>query len=137
LAYNCSPSFNWAAKLNESQMLRYREELADLGYKFQFITLAGFHSLNTGMFELASAYRDRGMAAYSELQQKEFALQKEGFKAVKHQSFVGTGYFDAVQNAVTSGKVSTKALEGSTEEEQFRSPARRPEADKEKEAVTV
>lgn len=119
LAYNCSPSFNWAAKLNENQMLRYREELAELGYKFQFITLAGFHALNTSMFELASAYRDRGMAAYSELQQREFSLQKEGFKAVKHQAFVGTGYFDAVQNTVTNGKVSTKALEGSTEEEQF------------------
>lgn len=119
LAYNCSPSFNWAAKLNEQQMLEYREQLAAMGYKFQFITLAGFHSLNTSMFELATAYRDRGMAAYSELQQREFALQKIGFKAVKHQTFVGTGYFDAVQNTVTSGKASTGALKGSTEEEQF------------------
>lgn len=119
LAYNCSPSFNWAAKLNEKQMLEYRERLAEMGYKFQFITLAGFHALNTSMFELATAYRDRGMAAYSELQQREFALQSKGFKAVKHQSFVGTGYFDAVQNTVTSGKASTAALKGSTEEEQF------------------
>lgn len=100
-------------------MLEYREKLADLGYKFQFITLAGFHALNTSMFELASAYRDRGMAAYSELQQREFALQTQGFKAVKHQSFIGTGYFDAVQNAVTNGKSSTGALKGSTEEAQF------------------
>ena len=119
LAYNCSPSFNWAAKLNEQQMLEYREKLAEMGYKFQFITLAGFHALNTSMFELATAYRDRGMAAYSELQQREFALQTKGFKAVKHQSFVGTGYFDAVQNAVTNGTSSTAALKGSTEEAQF------------------
>ncbi|EMR03665.1 isocitrate lyase [Cesiribacter andamanensis] len=119
LAYNCSPSFNWAAKLNEKQMLEYREKLAELGYKFQFITLAGFHSLNTAMFELATAYKARGMAAYSELQQREFVLQTQGFKAVKHQSFVGTGYFDAVQNAVTNGQASTSALKGSTEEAQF------------------
>lgn len=119
LAYNCSPSFNWAAKLSESEMLAYRENLADMGYKFQFITLAGFHSLNTSMFKLASAYRDRGMAAYSELQQEEFSLQTEGFRAVKHQSFVGTGYFDAVQNTVTKGQASTAALKGSTEEAQF------------------
>jgi isocitrate lyase len=119
LAYNCSPSFNWAAKLNEKQMLEYREKLAELGYKFQFITLAGFHSLNTAMFELATAYKERGMAAYSELQQREFVLQTQGFKAVKHQSFVGTGYFDAVQNAVTNGQNSTSALKGSTEEAQF------------------
>lgn len=119
LAYNCSPSFNWASKLTKGEMLEFREKLAELNYKFQFITLAGFHALNTSMFELASAYRDRGMAAYSELQQKEFALQDSGFSAVKHQAFVGTGYFDAVQSTVTCGQASTAALKGSTEEAQF------------------
>jgi isocitrate lyase len=119
LAYNCSPSFNWAAKLTEAEMLEYRENLADMGYKFQFITLAGFHALNTSMFKLASAYRDRGMAAYSELQQEEFSMQTQGFRAVKHQTFVGTGYFDAIQNTVTKGQASTAALKGSTEEAQF------------------
>lgn len=119
LAYNCSPSFNWAAKLNREQMLTFREELAAMGYKFQFITLAGFHALNTSMFEVSRAYKERGMAGYSELQEKEFALRTEGFKAVTHQAFVGTGYFDAVQNTVTTGKAATVALKGSTEEEQF------------------
>ncbi|MDH4460077.1 MAG: isocitrate lyase [Spirosomataceae bacterium] len=119
LAYNCSPSFNWAKFMDVKQMMTFREQIADLGYKFQFITLAGFHALNTGMFELSKAYVDRGMAGFSELQQREFALQSEGFKAVKHQSFVGTGYFDAVQTIVTSGLSSTNALKGSTEEEQF------------------
>ncbi|RSK47694.1 isocitrate lyase [Hymenobacter rigui] len=119
LAYNCSPSFNWAAKLSPQEMSTFREELAAMGYKFQFITLAGFHALNTSMFELATAYRERGMAGYSELQQREFALQQHGFRAVKHQAFVGTGYFDAVQNVVTSGLSSTAALVGSTEEAQF------------------
>ncbi len=119
LAYNCSPSFNWAAKLSVEQMETFREELAALGFKFQFITLAGFHALNTSMFELARAYRERGMAGYSELQEREFKLQQHGFKAVKHQSFVGTGYFDAVQSVVSAGKASTGALVGSTEEAQF------------------
>jgi isocitrate lyase len=119
LAYNCSPSFNWAAKLSKIEMEVFREELAKMGYKFQFITLAGFHALNTSMFELSKAYRERGMAGYSELQEKEFALQKDGFAAVKHQAFVGTGYYDEVQNVVTAGKASTKALEGSTEAAQF------------------
>lgn len=119
LAYNCSPSFNWASKLSEKEMLTFREDLADLGYKFQFITLAGFHALNTSMFELASAYKTKGMAGYSELQQKEFALQSQGFKAVKHQAFVGVGYFDEVQNVITGGEASTVALKGSTEETQF------------------
>ncbi|NEM98547.1 isocitrate lyase [Pontibacter burrus] len=119
LAYNCSPSFNWAAKLSVEEMETFREELAAMGYKFQFITLAGFHALNTSMFELAKAYKARGMAGYSELQQREFSLVKDGFKAVKHQAFVGTGYFDAVQNTVTAGATSTVALAGSTEEEQF------------------
>ena len=119
LAYNCSPSFNWAKFMDEKQMLTFREELAALGYKFQFITLAGFHALNTSMFELSKAYVERGMAGFSQLQQREFALEKDGFRAVKHQSFVGTGYFDAVQNIVQQGQSSTMALAGSTEAEQF------------------
>ncbi|MAX79335.1 MAG: isocitrate lyase [Crocinitomicaceae bacterium] len=119
LAYNCSPSFNWASKLSVTEMESFREELAALGFKFQFITLAGFHALNTSMFELSKAYKERGMAGYSELQQREFALQADGFSAVKHQSFVGTGYYDEVQNIVTAGTASTKALTGSTEEAQF------------------
>jgi isocitrate lyase len=119
LAYNCSPSFNWAKFMDEKQMLTFREELAAMGYKFQFITLAGFHALNTSMFELSKAYVERGMAGFSELQQREFALEPAGFKAIKHQSFVGTGYFDAVQNVVQQGQSSTTALAGSTEAEQF------------------
>lgn len=126
LAYNCSPSFNWAKKLSKTEMLNYREELADLGYKFQFITLAGFHSLNTSMFELAQAYRSEGMLGYSGLQEKEFSLQQAGFKAVKHQAFVGTGYFDAIQSTVTGGLASTAALKGSTETEQFNEPTLNP-----------
>jgi isocitrate lyase len=105
--------------LSVETMLTFREELASYGYKFQFITLAGFHALNTSMFELSKAYKERGMAGYSELQEREFALQKDGFKAIKHQSFVGTGYFDAVQNAVQQGASSTTAMAGSTETEQF------------------
>jgi isocitrate lyase len=119
LAYNCSPSFNWALKLSTTEMMNFREDLAELGYKFQFITLAGFHALNTSMFELAHAYSNEGMLGYSQLQEREFALQRVGFKAVKHQAFVGTAYFDAVQETVTSGLASTAALKGSTEEEQF------------------
>ncbi|MFN3783351.1 MAG: isocitrate lyase [Spirosomataceae bacterium] len=119
LAYNCSPSFNWAKFMDEKQMLTFREELAEMGYKFQFITLAGFHALNSSMFELSKAYVQRGMAGFSELQQREFAMQSQGFTAVKHQSFVGTGYFDSVQNVITAGTSSTTALTGSTEEEQF------------------
>jgi len=119
LAYNCSPSFNWAAKLSVAEMETFREDLAAMGYKFQFITLAGFHALNTSMFELSRAYKERGMAGYSELQEREFALQKEGFKAVKHQGFVGTTYFDAVQNTVTAGTASTVAMKDSTEVAQF------------------
>ncbi|MEO2051633.1 MAG: isocitrate lyase [Allomuricauda sp.] len=119
LAYNCSPSFNWAAKLSVKEMETFREELAALGYKFQFITLAGFHALNTSMFELSKSYKERGMAGYSELQEREFALQNDGFNAVKHQGFVGTSYFDMVQNIVTAGKASTMAMKGSTETAQF------------------
>ncbi|MDX1627322.1 MAG: isocitrate lyase [Fulvivirga sp.] len=120
LAYNCSPSFNWAAKLSQDQMLTFREKLAEMGYKFQFITLAGFHALNTSMFELSKAYKEKGMAGYSALQEREFALQHEGFSAVKHQTFVGTEYFDKVQNVVQQGKSSTTAMKGSTEEDQFK-----------------
>lgn len=119
LAYNCSPSFNWAKHLSVNQMLTFREDLAALGYRFQFITLAGFHALNTSMFEVSRAYKLRGMAGYSELQEREFALASEGFEAVKHQSFVGTGYFDAVQNTVQQGMSSTTAMAGSTEADQF------------------
>jgi isocitrate lyase len=119
LAYNCSPSFNWAARLSVEEMTTFREELAKLGYKFQFITLAGFHALNTAMFELALAYKEKGMAGYSELQEREFTLQKQGFRAVKHQSFVGTGYFDEVQTIVTNGASATVAMKDSTETAQF------------------
>jgi isocitrate lyase len=123
LAYNCSPSFNWAARLSEIEMLKFREKLAAMGYKFQFVTLAGFHALNTSMFELAHSYVQKGMAGYSTLQEKEFALQKHyGFRAVRHQAFVGTGYFDAVQEIITSGTASTTALKNSTEEQQFNQP---------------
>ncbi len=119
LAYNCSPSFNWSKHLNVKEMECFREELAALGYKFQFITLAGFHALNTSMFELSKAYKEKGMAGFSQLQQREFALQEHGFKAIKHQSFVGTGYFDYVQNTVQQGQASTVAMKDSTEAAQF------------------
>lgn len=119
LAYNCSPSFNWAKYMDEKAMLTFREDIAAMGYKFQFITLAGFHALNSSMFELSKNYVERGMAGFSEMQQREFAMEKDGFKAIKHQAFVGTGYFDAVQNVVQQGKSSTTALAGSTETEQF------------------
>ncbi|XJR84710.1 isocitrate lyase [Elizabethkingia anophelis] len=119
LAYNCSPSFNWAFKLSQQEMETFREDLAALGFRFQFITLAGFHALNYSMFELARAYREHGMAGYSQLQEKEFALQQEGFRAVKHQSFVGTGFFDEIQTIVTAGEAATVALKGSTETAQF------------------
>ena len=119
LAYNCSPSFNWSKHLSERQMETFREELAALGYKFQFITLAGFHALNTSMFELSKIYKEKGMAGFSQLQQREFALQEHGFKAVKHQSFVGTGYFDVVQNVIQQGASSTVAMLNSTEAAQF------------------
>lgn len=119
LAYNCSPSFNWQANLDEATMKRFREELASMGYKFQFITLAGWHALNLSMFELSQAYKAEGMYAYSRLQEREFASEKDGFRAAKHQGFVGTGYFDTVQNVITGGMTSTAALAGSTEEEQF------------------
>ena len=119
LAYNCSPSFNWKAKLDEATIAKFQRELGAMGYKFQFVTLAGFHSLNHGMFELASGYRDRGMAAYSELQQAEFASEAAGYTATRHQREVGTGYFDAIATAISAGQASTVALEESTEAAQF------------------
>jgi isocitrate lyase len=121
LAYNCSPSFNWRAKLDEQTIANFQRELGAMGYKFQFVTLAGFHSLNHGMFELASGYRDRGMAAYSELQQAEFASEAKGYTATRHQREVGTGYFDAVATAISGGQSSTVALKESTEAAQFHS----------------
>ena len=119
LAYNCSPSFNWKAKLDEATIAKFQRELGAMGYKFQFVTLAGFHSLNHGMFELASGYRDRGMAAYSELQQAEFASEAGGYTATRHQREVGTGYFDAIATAISAGQASTTALGESTEIAQF------------------
>jgi isocitrate lyase len=119
LAYNCSPSFNWRAKLDEQTIASFQRELGKMGYKFQFVTLAGFHSLNHGMFELASGYRDRGMAAYSELQQAEFASEADGYTATRHQREVGTGYFDAVATTISGGQSSTVALKESTEAAQF------------------
>ncbi|MFL6765067.1 MAG: isocitrate lyase [Sphingomicrobium sp.] len=120
LAYNCSPSFNWKAKLDEATIASFQRELGAIGYKFQFVTLAGFHSLNHAMFELASDYRDRGMAAYSELQQAEFASEAAGYTATRHQREVGTGYFDAIASAVAGGQSSTVALKESTEAAQFK-----------------
>jgi isocitrate lyase len=119
LAYNCSPSFNWAKHLDKAGMERFQRELAAMGYKFQFITLAGFHSLNYTTFRLARDYRERGMAAYSELQQAEFAAEAEGYTATRHQREVGTGYFDAVATTVAGGASSTTAMAGSTETAQF------------------
>ena len=119
LAYNCSPSFNWKAKLDDATIAKFQRELGAMGYKFQFVTLAGFHSLNNGMFELASGYRDRGMAAYSELQQREFANEAAGYTATRHQREVGTGYFDQVATVISNGQSSTTALKDSTETAQF------------------
>ncbi|MCS0637466.1 isocitrate lyase [Streptomyces sp. LP05-1] len=118
LAYNCSPSFNWKAALDDDQIAKFQRELGAMGYRFQFITLAGFHSLNHGMFDLARGYAEHGMTAYVDLQEREFAAQEQGFTAVRHQREVGTGYFDLVSTAVNPAS-STTALSGSTEEEQF------------------
>jgi isocitrate lyase len=120
MAYNCSPSFNWAAKLDAGTIAKFQRELGAMGYKFQFVTLAGFHSLNHGMFELAGAYRDRGMTAYSELQQAEFASEAMGYTATRHQREVGTGYFDQIAQMLAGGNSSTAALAESTETAQFR-----------------
>ena len=119
LAYNCSPSFNWKKKLSEAEIASFQEEIGAMGYRFQFVTLAGFHALNYSMFELARNYGERGMAAYSELQQAEFAAEEHGYTATKHQREVGAGYFDEVAQVVAGGAASTTALTGSTEEEQF------------------
>jgi isocitrate lyase len=119
LAYNCSPSFNWKKNLDDATIAKFQRELGAMGYKFQFITLAGFHSLNYGMFDLAYGYARQNMTAFVELQQKEFAAAERGFTAVKHQREVGTGYFDEVTQVIQSGRSSTTALTGSTEEAQF------------------
>ena len=119
LAYNCSPSFNWKQSLSDDEIATFQEKLSSFGYKFQFITLAGFHALNTSMFELAMKYKGGNMSAYVELQQKEFELEKDGFTSVKHQREVGAGYFDTISTIISGGDTSTLALEGSTEEEQF------------------
>ncbi|MEM1282022.1 MAG: isocitrate lyase [Chlamydiota bacterium] len=120
LAYNCSPSFNWKANLDDHSILHFQEKLAEMGYKYQFVTLAGFHTLNASMFELAQQYSHKGMAAYSEFQEHEFDLEENfGFAAIKHQKFVGTGYFDQLTMTINQGKSSTTALKGSTEEQQF------------------
>ncbi|MGO7156735.1 isocitrate lyase [Rhizobium leguminosarum] len=123
LAYNCSPSFNWKKNLDEATIARFQRALGAMGYKFQFITLAGFHQLNYGMYELARGYRQRQMSAYSELQQAEFAAEVNGYTATKHQREVGTGYFDAVSLAITGGRSSTTAMHGSTEHAQFKPAA--------------
>src|SRR4051794_17020752 len=126
LAYNCSPSFNWKKKLDEATIAKFQTELAAMGYKFQFVTLAGFHALNYSMFELAHGYAREGMTAYSRLQEKEFKSADKGYTAVRHQRFVGTGYFDEVAQTIASGQSSTTAMEGSTETEQFVEPAAAP-----------
>lgn len=123
LAYNCSPSFNWSANLSDDDIARFQREIGKMGYKFQFITLAGFHSLNYGMYELAHAYKDRGMAAYSALQNAEFAAEEIGYTAHRHQREVGAGWFDAISVAAKGGASSTTALDNSTEEAQFTSQA--------------
>ncbi|QHE59961.1 isocitrate lyase [Rossellomorea vietnamensis] len=119
LAYNCSPSFNWKKKLDDETIAKFQVELGKMGYKFQFVTLAGFHALNHSMFELARGYKDRGMAAYSQLQEAEFASEKHGYSATRHQREVGTGYFDEVSMVISGGTSSTTALKGSTEAAQF------------------
>jgi isocitrate lyase len=119
LAYNCSPSFNWRANLDEASIAGFQSEIGAMGYKFQFVTLAGFHSLNHGIFELARNFREDGMAAYSKLQQAEFASEKHGYTATRHQREVGTGYFDLVNVAICGAGTSTAALAGSTESSQF------------------
>jgi isocitrate lyase len=119
LAYNCSPSFNWKKKLDSTTIAKFQRELGAMGYKFQFVTLAGFHALNYSMFKLAHGYKESGMAAYSELQEAEFALEAAGYTATRHQREVGTGYFDDVAQVIASGESSTTALDGSTEREQF------------------
>ena len=129
LAYNCSPSFNWKKKLDDVTIANFQQELGKMGYKFQFVTLAGFHALNMSMFHLARGYSQAGMTAYSKLQQEEFAAQELGYRAVTHQRFVGTGYFDEIAKVVSSGNSSTTALAGSTEAEQFHGREAKPAPD--------
>jgi isocitrate lyase len=119
LAYNCSPSFNWKQRLDDEEIARFRKELAAMGYRFQFVTLAGFHALNASMFELAHGFADEGMTAYVRLQQREMDLEPDGYTATRHQQEVGTGYFDLVSRVISGGISSTTALEGSTEQQQF------------------
>jgi len=119
LAYNCSPSFNWKANLSDTQIATFQIDLGKLGYKYQFITLAGFHSLNYGMFDLADRFMAAGMSGYVELQEKEFAAESKGYTATKHQREVGAGYFDSVAQTITDGESSVTSMKGSTEDEQF------------------
>jgi isocitrate lyase len=119
LAYNCSPSFHWNGKLDQATIARFQEEIAEMGYKFQFVTLAGFHALNLSMFELARGYASSGMAAYAQLQEIELERARDGYSGVRHQRFVGTGYFDEITQVISNGASSTVALAGSTEEAQF------------------
>ena len=119
LAYNCSPSFNWSKHLDEATIGRFQKELGTMGYRYQFITLAGFHALNASMFELARGYAEEGMPAYVELQNREFGMESDGYTATRHQREVGAGYFDLVSQVVAGGSSSTLALEGSTEQAQF------------------
>jgi isocitrate lyase len=123
MAYNCSPSFNWKRHLSDEQIAGFQRDIGAMGYKFQFVTLSAFHAMNYAMFELAAGYRERGMAAYSELQQREFAAEKNGYEAVRHQEFVGVPYFDQITEIVTGGRSSSMAMKGSTEEEQFHGAA--------------
>ena len=120
MAYNCSPSFNWKRKLDDATIAKFQRELGAMGYKFQFVTLAGFHAVNYSMFELARKYKASGMTGYAELQEKEFASEADGYNAIRHQEFVGTSYFDEVAGVISGGTSSTLAWAGSTEEEQFR-----------------
>ena len=119
LAYNCSPSFNWKLHLDEATIATFQRELGAMGYKFQFVTLSGFHALNYTMFNLARDYRERGMLAYAKLQEEEFEAEKNGYGAVRHQEFVGTGYFDEVTKVASNGLSAVLSMKGSTEEEQF------------------
>jgi isocitrate/methylisocitrate lyase len=128
LAYNCSPSFNWRKHLSEAQIASFQKELGALNYKFQFVTLSAFHALNHSMFTLARDYKAKGMAAYAELQNREFASEKDGYAAVRHQEFVGVGYFDEITQIATGGQSSVTAMEGSTEQQQFHEPERRKRA---------
>ena len=119
MAYNCSPSFNWKKHLSDKEIEEFQIKIAEMGYKFHFITLAGFHAQNHAVFDLAKKYKEKGMSAYSKLQQKEFESEKDGYTATKHQKEVGTSYFDAISNTISGGKSSTTAMKDSTEDEQF------------------